>query len=407
MKPETIARWGRWVRWHTPLLARPFRRWAVTHLAHARLTPASLPHLIAALESPDLRVRQTATQALADLSGNPACVDALVDFILTQPKTESWIVFLNRSGYRHSVEGRWFLYLALAGRFDDYLAADFEFQTLRAEFRAAPPELQARIRESIVRTGDTRMNPLFVAEKKQALLADLSDHDADLLVKLNARNQNWDTLFKFLWVLPARHIREAVAAMAKARWQPPDADRAALFHKLTSLVETSGDAPKTVTAPVLLNPVLQKWLTRGETEWAREPETKLRERLKEEIPPPDQIAALGALRAQGKLTAELLDQAGRRAHWLVRLVAAALGGQAHPVNDGGKEWFTRLQTALDAESVWSLKPCHVTRDGWKRSRRASPACPTAAWPAACPCWKPSSPTTPPTTSKSKSAPASS
>ena len=47
----------------------------------------------------------------------------------------------------------------------------------------------------------------------------------------------------------------------------------------------------------------------------------------------------------------------------MRLVAAALGGQAHPVNDGGKEWFTRLQTALDAESVWGLKPCHVTRDG--------------------------------------------
>lgn len=266
MKPETIARWGRWVRWHTPILARPFRRWAVKRLAGIRLHLTAIPHLGAALSSTDPEVAKAADEALRSLEGGDESISVLIDTALNYAQPQSLMRLINECGYRHSVEGRWFLYLALAGRFDDYLAADFEFQTLRAEFRAAPPELQARIRESIVRTGDTRMNPLFVAEKKQALLADLSDHDADLLVKLNARNHNWDPLFKFLWVLPARHIREAVAAMSKARWQPPDADRAALYHKLTSLVETSGEAPKTVTAPVLLNPVLQKWLTRGETE---------------------------------------------------------------------------------------------------------------------------------------------
>ncbi|MCX6893818.1 MAG: hypothetical protein NTX51_20205, partial [Verrucomicrobia bacterium] len=333
----------------------------------AREGAEAVPPLVAALAEKDKALAAGARRVLETF----AAADALVDYALDQAAGAVLLPFINSRQIHHSVEGRWFLYLALAGRFEDYLAADFEFQTLRAEFRAAPPELQARIREAIVRTGDTRMNPLFVAEKKQALLAaDLSDHDADLLVKLNARNQNWDALFKFLWVLPARHIRDAVAAMAKARWQPEDADRQALLHKLAGLVASGGETPKTVTAPVLANPVLQQWLARGEKEWAREPEAKLRERLKDEVPPPDQIAALGALRAQGQLTSQVLDQAARSQQWLVRLVATALPPStpstldtrpSPPVNDGGKEWFTRLQTALDAESVWGLKPCQMAR----------------------------------------------
>jgi hypothetical protein len=351
----------------------------------AREGAEAVPGLVAALAEKDKALAKGARRVLETFT----MADALVDYALDEAAGAALLPIINARGLHHTTEGRWFLYLALAGRFDDYLAADFEFQTLRAEFRAAPPELQARIREAIVRTGDTRMNPLFVAEKKQVLLAaDLSGHDADLLVKLNARNQNWDALFKFLWVLPARHIRDAVAAMAKAKWQPEDAERAALLHKLAGLVADGGEGPKTVTAPVLLNPVLQQWLARGEKEWAREPEAKLREHLKDEVPPPDQIAALGALRAQGQLTPQVLDQAARSQQWLVRLAATALPPSTStphptpdtrpsapsapstpdtrpstPVNDGGKEWFTRLQTALDAEAVWGLKPCHVPRDG--------------------------------------------
>lgn len=112
---------------------------------------------------------------------------------------------------------------------------------------------------------------------------------------------------------------------------------------------------------MLLNPVLASWLARGEKEERGRPRPPAS--LPEDAPPPDQIAALGALKAKGKLTPEVLGQAGRSPQWLVRLATAALGGKAEPVNAGGKEWFTRLQTALDAESVWGLKPCHATRDG--------------------------------------------
>ena len=78
MKPKTIDRWGRWVRWHTPVLAWPFRRLGVKLLAYWRSDPATIRHLIAALDSMDSRVNQTATRALCDLSDYQDCVDVLL-----------------------------------------------------------------------------------------------------------------------------------------------------------------------------------------------------------------------------------------------------------------------------------------------------------------------------------------
>lgn len=318
----------------------------------------AIPSLVAALKDTDKTIAANARVLIEHTAA-----DALVDYALDRAEGAALLPIINDRGVRHSIEGRWFLYLVLAGRFDEYLQADFEFQTLRAEFRAARPELQARIRDAIVRSGDVRMNPLFVMETRQALLADLSDHDAEVLVRVNARNQNWDELFRFLWVLPARHIASAVRDMAGAKWQPEDADRAALLGKLGALAKGSseGDAP---AAPMIaLNPVLRLWFAGGGGEAAGKPESELRLRLADGVPPPEQIAALAALRAQRKLSDAVLDQAARSPHWLVRLVAVALGGAVAPAGDGGAEWFKRLQAVVDSAAVWSLKPCQVTRDG--------------------------------------------
>lgn len=46
-------------------------------------------------------------------------------------------------------------------------------------------------REAIVRAGEVRMNPLFVTARRETLLAELSDHDAEVLVRVNSRNRNW------------------------------------------------------------------------------------------------------------------------------------------------------------------------------------------------------------------------
>lgn len=366
------TRWTRWLHWHTPLVSRPFRRWSIRRLAEARLDAAALPPLIAALDSPDPVVATTANSALR--SFDP---DALIDHTLAHPEGAALLPIIAECGLRHSVEGRWFLFLVLAGRFDEYLAEDFEFQTLRAEFQAAPPALQGRIRESIVTHGEARMNALFVTEKRDTLLANLSDQDAETLIRINVRNQNWDALFSFLRVFPARHILSAVRGMMKAQWQPEKPDDAALLRRLADLAPQL-DAPPAV-GHLPLSPLLQKWMASGETDPA--PPAALKALLKDETPPPQQIAALGALHKRKALDAATLTAAVQSEHWMVRMVAVHLGAplaDAMKVNDGGKEWFQRLSLIQDAEALWATKPSQVDRDALDALREALALLPNRA-----------------------------
>jgi hypothetical protein len=260
-------------------------------------------------------------------------------------------------GWRHSEEARWFLYLAATGRFDEYLAEDYEFQSLQPEFLAAPAALKARIREAVVKAGEVRMNGLFLAEKRAA---ELTAADAEALVRINIRNHNWQTLTGNFWWLPARQTLAAVQAIIAAKWKPDDADQAALLTRLGEL------------APLLLNPVYLKWLASGETgPLSQKSPAELQAMVKDETDPPDQIAALGALRKQGQLDAATVAKAGLSEHWMVRWVAVHFGAdltQAMRVNDAGIEWFRRLSTLNDAEALWTAKPCEVTRDGLEALR---------------------------------------
>jgi hypothetical protein len=334
-----------------------------------------VPSIVKALSDADAVVKGNADKVLRSLSA-PAAVDALCDHVLSEQDAKKAVSIINDSGYRHSVEGRWFLYLVLVGRFDEYLAADFEFQVLRPEFRAVPPELQARLREAIVQSGDIRMNQLFVVHKRETVLAELTDQDADVLVKVNVRNKNWDALFKYLWVLPARHIDQAIRAMNRAGWRPDDPDRAALFDKLTNLIGQIGDAPKAARGAVQLGPVIEKWLSQGETaEMIGRPELELRAKLKDDVEPPYQLASLAALRKKEKLTDADLDAASRSVHWPLRMAVGAMGRASQTPNDGAMLWFERLAPVLDAEAMWGGKPCDVKRDGLETLQKGLAAMP--------------------------------
>lgn len=276
-----------------------------------------------------------------------------------------------------------------------------------------------------MRAGDARMNPLFVAEEKQALLADLSEQDEETLVQINIRNRNWEAIFKFLWMLPARQCLAAVNAMREAGWQPEDPDRAALWTRLVELTTMLQAPPSTarsadacvrasqgpgaqrkkakradggVDAPppdppspvrerspragaghsalphvggylgtVPLPAVLHKWLNQGATgKLAATLAGELREMIREDVPPPEQFAALGAVRQAGQLTKEIVEAAGRSRHWVVRMVAVHFGASletAMKVNDAGREWFEGLAMPQDAGGLWGMKTCQVARDG--------------------------------------------
>ena len=383
-----------------------FDEYFVTELVPLVNQPEIVARSLASVEGEEASqaARVIAAAALGQISA-PEAVDAVIDCWLENKadvairqviEERGWLQFTevpgfeffnereNKSGetvrkvveglgWRHSEEARWFLYLAATGRFDEYLVEDYEFQTLRPEFLAAPSALKARIREAVVKAGEVRMNGLFLAEKRPA---ELTVADAEALVHINIRNHNWEALVGNLWWLPARQTLDAVQAIIAAKWQPDDADQAALLTRLGELaLQLATGAPDSLP----LNPVYQKWLASGETGWLsqlsrRSPE-KLQAMLKDETDPPDQIAALGALRKQGQLDAATVSKAGLSEHWMVRWVAVHFGAdltQAMRVNDAGIEWFKRLSIlknpSKDAEVLWTAKPCEVTRDGLEALR---------------------------------------
>jgi hypothetical protein len=307
-----------------------------------------------------------AAVALSQISA-PESIDAVIDCWLEDKAGETARQVIEQRRWRHSEEARWLLYLAATGRFDEYLAEDYEFQTLRPEFLASPAALKARIREAVVKAGEVRMNGLFLAEKRAA---ELTVADAEALVHINIRNQNWEALAGNLWWLPARQILDAVQAIIAAKWKPHDADQAALLARLVEITPLLAmGAPERPDA-LPLNPVYQKWLNSGETgPLSSKLPVELKAMIEDEVDPPDQIAALGALRKQGQLDVATVAKAGLSEHWMVRWVAVHFGAdltRAMRVNDAGIEWFRRLtilRTDGDAEALWTAKPCEITRDG--------------------------------------------
>lgn len=312
---------------------------------------ASMPALIAALQDCDPKIAAATESVLRSLAQSGR--DALIDFALLDaddPSRERAIAIVEQCGYRHSDDGRWFLHLAATGRFEQYLAEDFEFQRLRAEFRAAPAPLQHRIRAAITRTGDPRMAGLFAAGCHTRTREAITAEDAELLTHICERNRQWPELFQWLRWFPGAQLGPAVKALAASGWQPAEEADAALFAKLTTI---AGELGVNVNATVLLagdNPVLRRWLSSGPN---GSPEL-LRARLTEGTPPPEQIAALGALHKAGVLTVDDLARAISSPHWLVRLAALALGAPAN--SEEPVHW---VRVAFDARAAQALKPWQV------------------------------------------------
>jgi hypothetical protein len=291
-------------------------------------------------------------------------VDVLVDLVLDDAGSAHLLPLLAEAGYRHSSEGRHFLYLVLTGRFDEYLAADFELRRLRQEYRAASPGLQQRIRETITRAGDLRMNGLFIAERKATTLGALTMKEAELLVDINARNRNWDKLFGLFDVLPARAIDRAVRAMRAAGWRPESEDGAVLFDRLAGIVAEIGEDPQAAAIGVTMSPVMRAWLERGESGGAgRLSPSEARSKLDDDTKYSDRITAMAVLKKAGQLGEAELAQGARSDHWLVRLATAILGGPPPALEPGGRLWLARLAPALHDDAAATGKPCQITRDG--------------------------------------------
>lgn len=132
-----------------------------------------------------------------------------------------------------------------------------------------------------------------------------------------------------------------------------------------------GNIPERPPAPdVTLGPVLTRWCERGRnSEFRGQSPEALRKTLRQAAPP-EAMAALAALVANGQDIADDIEAARTHQHWLVRLACLALcdlapqfAFSAIPAeSDGGEMWIARLAPAILDATVYRRRAVSLNPD---------------------------------------------
>ena len=340
----------------------------------------SLPLVIELLADPDSQVAKGAAGSLGKIE-DPVAVDALCDLAIADPDGPAAAVVKEKDYQPQSVSRRCLLFV-LIGELDRYFDLDFEFQHLRAEYRAGDEALKRRIGEVVRRSGDARLLGLFREVRRQKLAAELTEAEAAVVLDVHARNRQWPEIFALLFHIPLSSAVAALDVLAQSGWRPEKETEGALLDELLQARAGIGEVPERPAAPdVALGPVMGKWIDRGRgKEFAGQPEDALRQALAE-APPPDAVAALAALAASGKTTAQDVETARTHSHWPVRLACLALCEVAPQFafsetptgGEGGGLWVDRLAPAALDASVYRRRAVALNPDQLAALQAALPS----------------------------------
>lgn len=364
MNQEDIAKYAR--RLHSWLAVR--RRSACRKLA-ADSSASVLLHLAEALHANDVEVRSTANAALRALQ-SPETVDALCELAIAAPAGGAAVIVKEVDYQPQSVSRRCVLFL-LTGQLERYLDLDFDFQHLRAEYQAGSEELRQRIGDGVRQSGDSRLIGLFRASRQRKLASELSEREAAILIEVRARNQQWHEIFALLFHIPLSSVIVGLDALDKADWRPQNEAEATFLDELFDVRSAIGNIPERPPSPdVTLGPVLTRWCERGRSpEFRGQSLERLRKTMRQAAPP-EAVAALAALVANGQDTAEDLEAARTHPHWLVRLACLALcdlapqfAFSAIPAeSDGGEMWIARLAPAILDATLYRRRAVRLNLD---------------------------------------------
>lgn len=262
------------------------------------------------------------------------------------------------------------LFLVITGQIEKYFDLDHEFQYLRAEYQAAPEELQQRIRSVIQQSGDHRLIGLFGEVRKKFVAKDLTEHEADLMLEVYARNKQTEEIFALLFFAPLTVVVKAIDVLMSSRWQPLDEDRRELWKNLIHARQSMGYKPQLPPEPeVALGSVFKKWFETGRKDYTSKPEIELREYVKTGTPL-EAVAALVALSAKNLIKPNDHEKLKNHPHWLVRMAYLA-SGYLIPEDifsnktvscEGGEYWIEKMVPSFMATAFLQLKPVNITPD---------------------------------------------
>jgi hypothetical protein len=286
--------------------------------------------LIRFVTDKDSVISQNANTTL-QLISNQDMQDYFCEGIITGKYDGNFSEIAISKQYKPSNISRRCLFYVITGQIEQYFDLDFEFEHLRAEYYAAPEELQQRVRSVIQQSSDKRLMGLFGELRKKFVAKELSTHEAELMLDVYSRNKQWEEIFALLFFAPLVVLPKALAVLVKSEWEPADDEAKALWEALMKHFKTMGEHPNTPTEPeVALGPVFSKWFEQGRNEFINKPEAQLRQLLKEAAPP-EAIPALAAVISKKLLNEQDKQVLEKHPHWMLRMAYIALGQQSTDV----------------------------------------------------------------------------
>lgn len=246
---------------------------------------------------------------------SPEMIDAVCELAITNPNSRIAAIVREQDYQPKSVSRRCLLYF-LTDQLSRYLELDFEFKNLRAEYEVGDENLKRQIGDVVRQSRDSRLLGLFrvTRKSKQKQSLDLNDEEANIMIDVCNRNNQWQEIFRLLFHIPLSTVITALDTLGDSGWQPENVDERALLDELFELRTHIGTIPD--KPEIILGAVIRSWIERG--------------RIKGENihqgeggSPERKIVGLSALLASGKATAKDVEDALNHRHWLVRLVSLA------------------------------------------------------------------------------------
>jgi hypothetical protein len=255
-----------------------------------------VPHLVDALLDSGTAIADNAEVALRCLQ-NAGAIDALCDVAISDPQSVCAEIVKQERYEPEMVSRRCVLFL-LTGQLEKYFDLDHESQHLKAEYAAGDETLKRHIGEAIRASGDDRLLGLFHSARRRKLARELTAHEAQILLDVHERNEQWEEIFSLLFHIPLSKVVVGLDLLEKAGWQPEEETEAGVLGQLQELRGRVGDAPERPPAPdVALGPVMGGWIENGRA-MAEEADDALRERMARGDPL-EAVAALAALATSG------------------------------------------------------------------------------------------------------------
>lgn len=195
--------------------------------------PRSLEFLMNACQDADPVIQHNARAAIRALQAQESR-EAVCQLFLSGGRLEARQIALD-AGYLPANQEDRALFLFLTEQWQAYETLDFDQRMLRAVYEAASPDLRQRIARTVQSAGRIEFLHILTGADERLRAGQMDAGEADLVVQMLAKNQNWGRLWMLAQNLNLRHSVEIVRLLAANQWSPTQPEEERLFRQLSDI----------------------------------------------------------------------------------------------------------------------------------------------------------------------------